>query len=136
MGELPKHYRFHEVLDEEGVKIVCRSFVAIKETAQGYWVVPSAYESYPEWLQKEKKRFVLKHSERRYCYPEISKALHSLKIRKRRQVDHARTALETAEVAVAGVEKLMSDESLLKTVVAGNYFSCGGEDIASRFIWE
>lgn len=58
------------------VRIILRKFKAIKETPRGYWI-----------LEGSKKKFILKESRKRYCYPTKEEAWGNFVARKRKQLE-------------------------------------------------
>lgn len=96
--------------------------MAIKQTPSGYWVQLPYTPA--RWSFKEKRelgylKWVSNNSQKRYCYPSISDAIHSFEIRKKRQIQKLRLQLQQAEKAAEGIPKIqnLSIESLRQ----GNY---------------
>jgi hypothetical protein len=98
----PIHYRY--VLDASGQTMVTAYrciFYVIKETPQGYWVVPSWCIPLPsEDGCKEHRRWVSKDSRKRYCYPSDREAWVSFQARQARRLGILREQLKEAEAAV------------------------------------
>lgn len=112
---LPDHYRYHDVLNEDGLHLVCDTYQAIKETECGYYVVlshgnhrrpPEAVEHLLKDKRANRVRFVLKVSCRRHCYPDKAEALWSYGKRKEMQIQHAAHALARAKHALAAVKNI------------------------------
>lgn len=128
----PDHFRYIDEISPEGVTIVCKRFVVIRESEHCYWIVPQFYEYVAlEHLKrgampKYAKR-VLKVSGRRFAYPEKSHALHSYKVRKRRQMGHAQLAIERAKAALEDLKGVdtINDEHL-----------CSGGDYIKELTWD
>lgn len=82
-------YRLSDSWSESGEVLVgLTKFYAVKETAQGYWVVPSwAYT--PDWhpYRDEYKRWTPKLGSR-YCQPSLNEAKAQYAIRKRCEMRH------------------------------------------------
>lgn len=86
------------------------TYYLVRKTARGAWVVPSySYYRRAEPLEAASAtflrdefgaRFVLDGKGRRYCYPSMDDARESYRIRKQRQIQHARNAIERAEAAL------------------------------------
>ena len=107
LSNLPKHYRYRTTCDEAGnVEIFLEEFEAIKETPQGYWVVPGYSVHWSE--ENQTRRWVSKWSRRRYCYATLSEAWSSYRIRCHKRVGHLRAALDVAEAAAKLVSPLKS----------------------------
>lgn len=105
MTGLPKHYRYRTTCDEAGnVEIFLEVFEAIKETPQGYWVVPGYSLNWS--AENQERRWVSKWSRRRYCYATQMEAWWSYRIRAHKRVQHLRAALDIAEGAVRLVAPL------------------------------
>lgn len=89
-------------------------FYRVRKTARGAWVVASwAYYRRAEPLEtcsatvlREQfgARLVLDGKGRRYCYPDLGDARESYRIRKVRQIQHARNGIEHAEAALHWLE--------------------------------
>lgn len=86
------------------------TYYLVRKTARGAWVVPSySYYRRTERLEAASAtvlrdefgaRFVLDGKGRRYCYPNMGDARESYRIRKQRQIQHARNAIERAQDAL------------------------------------
>lgn len=101
----PDHYRYKDVLNEGGLHLVEEAFEVLKETPCGYWVKPLHGARTPAShveaaLKGWGVRFVLKDSERRHCYPDRSRALHSYVCRKDKQIQHSIRSLERSRHAL------------------------------------
>lgn len=104
MSNLPVHYRYDAYCDENGeVHIHVATWVAIKETPCGYYVVPGwmycGHPSGPERYGKDAK-WVSKTSRKRRCYPDKVQAFESFKIRKRRHVERLQWDLRVVQSAL------------------------------------
>lgn len=105
MSNLPKHYRYRTTCNEDGtVEIFLEVFEAIKETPQGYWVVPGYSVNWSP--ENQTRRWVSKWSNRRYCYATQDEAWKSYRIRAHQRVKHLQAALTIAEAAVRLVSPL------------------------------
>jgi hypothetical protein len=118
------HYRVQGSLEPEGLLIKAEKYRVVKETPKGYWVVgPYA----PTWLTVEELRkrkfakWVSKNSGKRLCYPDITSAVRSFLLRKKRQVSMLKLQLEQAETALEKAElyEKATAEELLKGVNIG-----------------
>lgn len=106
------HYRVVDTIGPEGVTLVLRRFVVVRETPGCYWIVPPSYVSFSGTVSdlarlrraKIAKR-VSKVSIRRYAYPTVAEAVRSYEVRKYRQIQHAELALERARTAHAQVAR-------------------------------
>lgn len=98
--EYPIHYRYRESVEPEGIIVIEDRFFPIRETEHFYWVLPSwQYRVFkngcmPSYAKNAKK--VSKNGIRRKCYPSKEKAMESFLIRKRKQIAHAKRALDLA----------------------------------------
>jgi hypothetical protein len=128
----PDHFRYVDHIGPEGVTIVCRKYVVIRESEYCYWIVPEGSEGWALARQtatgktfKDAKR-VSKDSWRRFAYPEKEKAFSSYKARKRHQLSHAELALERAKTALADIKDIeaINDEHL-----------CSGGDYIKQLNW-
>ena len=128
----PDHFRYIYSIGPEGVTIVCRLYVVIRESEHCYWLVPEGSEGYAMACQEatgkvwRNAKRVSKDSWRRYAYPDKTKALESYKARKRHQLSHAELAMERAKAALADVKDLeaINDEHL-----------CAGGDYIKELNW-
>lgn len=128
----PDHFRYVDHIGPEGVTIVCRKYVVIRESEHCYWIVPEGSEGWARARQtatgktfKDAKR-VSKDWWRRFAYPDKERALSSYKARKRHQLGHAELALERAKAVLADLEEIESinDEHL-----------CSGGDYIKQLNW-
>lgn len=132
------HYRVVDTIGPEGVTLVLRRFVVVRETPDCYWIVPPTYSFLNGPLgdlgrlrrAKIAKR-VSKTSERRYAYPTVAEAVRSYEVRKYRQIQHAELALERArtahaQVAQGGVAERLSERPGLV---------CEGGDFIKELNW-
>lgn len=105
MKNWPDHFRYVDEIGPEGVTIICRRFVVVRESEHCFWIVTPSYEMVAKSaiqkgrVPKYAKR-VLKVSSKRFAYPEKSAALNSYKIRKRWQISRAELATERAKTAL------------------------------------
>jgi hypothetical protein len=76
------HYRYHTSYDGFGIMVLEERWVAVKETAQGYWIVPEHVARLPLDMQHIDKKFVLKQSRIRFAYPDRQQAWNSFCIRR------------------------------------------------------
>ena len=112
MTEPIKMYRFADSLFEDGLHVGLEVYYVVAETAQGYWVSPDildARRNLPLSLRERRargQRWVPKTSVRKYCYPDLTKALTSYLARKASQEGKARLQMETAQQARANETKL------------------------------
>lgn len=108
MTNLPLHYRFESFSTEDAVSIICLEFRAISETPKGYWVVSN---NLPHWFSdrdlKKHRKFVLKKSMRRFCYPTKQEALQSFAHRKVRQLQYIAGAKRVAERSLKIAERVL-----------------------------
>jgi hypothetical protein len=128
----PNHYRYREENGEDGVTLICDCFAVIKETPRGYWVIREIYAGGywgPGTLKKYRK-FVLKDSVRRHCYPERKDALDSYRIRKLRQIGHLKLSLASVEQAHQKVVELLAANTIPDLDVA-----CGKPEYFNQFNW-
>lgn len=129
----PDHFRYIDSISPEGVTIVCRRYVVIRESEHCYWLVPEGSEGYAMARQKATGKVwgnakrVSKDSWRRFAYPDKAKALHSYKVRKRRQLGHAQLAMERAKTALEDLREVdeIADERL-----------CAGGDFIKELNWD
>lgn len=127
----PDHYRFQEVTDEQGVLIVCSVFVCIAETPRGYWVVAEHFASFSAEYQKRHRRFVLKDSYRRHCYPDKNEALKSYLKRKKMQLQHITHQKQVIEQLLPSITDMVE-----KGVTPDNYFNCGRPACFDNYTWD
>ncbi|WP_286913220.1 MULTISPECIES: hypothetical protein [unclassified Pseudomonas] len=128
----PDHFRYIDSIGPEGVTIVCRRYVVIRESEHCYWLVPEAnveMAKHSEAATGRVWRFakrVSKDSWRRFAYPDKEEALRSYKARKSLQMSHAELAMERAKAALADVKDLeaINDEHL-----------CAGGDYIRQLNW-
>ncbi len=129
----PDHFRYVDEISPDGVTIVCHRFVVLRESEHCCWIV---HEREEHWARRSLERGektsrikrVLKASHgRRYAYPDKAKALHSYKVRKRRQMGHAELAMERAKAALEDLKNVdaIEDKHL-----------CSGGDFIKELNWE
>ncbi len=129
----PDHFRYIDEISPDGVTIVCQRFVVLRESEQCYWITRDRNIGWAEkWAADGRKsphiKRVLKESYgRRFAYPDKAKALHSYKVRKRRQLGHAQLAMERAKTALEDLRDVdaIADERL-----------CAGGDFIKELNWE
>jgi hypothetical protein len=99
------HYRYIDLGFPPDQVCCLERFTAIKETPCGCWVLPAqgaafvlASGSLPDWA-KRSRRFVLKTSRKKYCYPTKEEAWEAYRIRKARALGYAKARLEAAQGA-------------------------------------
>ncbi|MHB2138314.1 hypothetical protein ACX64L_10215 [Pseudomonas monsensis] len=128
----PDHFRYVDHIGPEGVTIVCRKYVVIRESEHCYWIVPEGSEGWARARQtatgktfKDAKR-VSKDSWRRFAYPDKERALSSYKAHKRHQLGHAELAFECAKAVLADLKEIeaINDENL-----------CSGGDYIKQLNW-
>ncbi len=127
MAELPDHYRVIHVAESKGVYLKIERYIAIKETPKGYWVIHEQYKNM-DFLIARYKKFVLKDSVRRFCYPSKEDALNNFYHRKRYQVQRLKYQLACAE------ECLKNTEIKAEDIV--DYLLIGRPDIFDDFEWD
>lgn len=130
-----EHFRVVDTIGPEGVTLVLRRFVVVRETPDCYWIVPRGYGGKLYTLQALRRAKIAKRvskvSIRRYAYPTVAEAVRSYEVRKYRQIQHAELALERARVAHAQVtqggvaERLSEQPSLV----------CEGGDFIKELNW-
>jgi hypothetical protein len=128
----PDHFRYIDSIGPEGVTIVCRRYVVIRESEHCYWLVPEGSESYAMARQEATGKVwgnakrVSKNSWRRFAYPGKEEALSSYKARKRHQLSHAELALERAKAALADIKDMeaINDQHV-----------CAGGDYIKQLNW-
>lgn len=116
----PDHFRYIDEISPDGVTIVCKRFVVVRESDHFYWIAPYRFVglarmSLAEGRKSPHVKRVLKASHgRRFAYPDKAKALHSYKVRKRRQLGHAQLAMERAKTALEDLREVeeIADERL------------------------
>ncbi|MCP4053735.1 MAG: hypothetical protein GY739_11850 [Mesoflavibacter sp.] len=91
------HYRYERcyglMADIKEIELI--EFKTIKETPFGYWIQNG-------WL---KKKFVLKHSSKRYAYPTKEEAFNSFKIRTIKSFHYASRDVENAKTFIDLINK-------------------------------
>jgi hypothetical protein len=109
----PDHYRYRETAEEEGVMLTCERYVVVQETPKGYWVVRDYYIGgyWGPATIKNVRKFVLKDSLRRFCYPTPKEALGSFLARKKKHMRHINYALALAETSLAKAAELILAET-------------------------
>lgn len=130
--EWPDHFRYFDEIGPEGVSIVCRRFVVVRESEHCFWIVPPTYAYVAKShvaagrIPKYAKR-VLKISGKRFAYPDKADALYSYRQRKRWQISRATLAMERAKTALAELEDRneIADELL-----------CSGGDYIKQLSWD
>ncbi|AZL74561.1 hypothetical protein [Pseudomonas oryziphila] len=129
----PDHFRYADEISPDGVTIVCQRFVVLRESEHCYWIAPYRFVGLARVCVAEGRKSplikrVLKESHgRRFAYPDKAKALHSYKVRKRRQLGHAQLAMERAKTALEDLKgvDVIADERL-----------CAGGDFIKELNWE
>jgi len=98
-----KHYRAY-VQDGIEPKVEYDTYEVVKETPCGYWIVheydigPYEYEMKQEDPDvRSLKKWVHKHSRKRYAYPRKKEALGSLIARRTKQVSILKARLDQAQ---------------------------------------
>lgn len=92
------YYRIVDGYTAESRPVLQRLYV-VKRTAKGAWVChPWAYGV--GQFDRRTSHWVADGTGKRYAYPTVAAALHSYQRRKRRQIQHARAAIERAEYAL------------------------------------
>jgi hypothetical protein len=89
-------YRFKDIRDTMGIRVIKKKFKVVKETPCGYWV--RLYYSFND------KKWVSKVAKKRYAYPTEQEAMTNFKARKRRQIEILSAQLQDAKVALAWVD--------------------------------
>lgn len=94
------YYRLMDAYGPDNKAVITTlKYRVLRETPKGVWLVPDwASDDWP------KPRFVLNGSGKRYAYTSFERAKASYKIRKERQIGHARHAIESAEARLAIIE--------------------------------
>lgn len=132
MKNWPDHFRYVDEIGPEGVTIICRRFVVVRESEHCFWIVPPSYEMVAKSaieqgrVPKYAKR-VLKVSSKRFAYPEKAAALNSYKIRKRWQISRAKLATERAKAAL----EEMKDRAEIEDELL-----CSGGDYIKSLNWD
>lgn len=129
----PDHFRYIDSIGPDGVTIVCKRYVVVRESEHCYWLVSEGSEGWALARQQAtgkvwgEARRVSKDSWRRFAYPDKAKALESYKARKRHQMSHAELSMERAKAALADIKGLeaINDEHL-----------CAGGDYIKELNWE
>jgi tRNA U54 and U55 pseudouridine synthase Pus10 len=85
---------------------------------------------YGENSFKKYRKRILKDSSRRFCYPELKDAMNSYRVRKLRQAQHAKLALERAKTGRAQAEALIAAQSFSTGEVV-----CEGGDYIKELAW-
>ena len=102
--DLPTHYRFRDIITEDGVCLIFNIFHPVRETKCMYFVVPDWAVTKDGAIHTATRKRVHKDSLRRYCYPTKELAFSSYKKRKARQLMFAREAVEKAQTALKFAE--------------------------------
>lgn len=129
----PDHFRYIDEISPDGVTIVCKRYVVLRESDHFYWIAPYRFVGLARMSLAEGRKSphltrVLKSSHgRRFAYQDKAKALHSYKIRKRRQLGHAQLAMERAKTVLEDLREVdeIADERL-----------CAGGDFIKELNWE
>ena len=129
----PDHFRYIDEISPHGVSIVCLRFVVVRESEQCYWITRDRNIVWAKTFVAEGrksphiKRVLKESSGRRFAYPDKAKALHSYKVRKRRQLGHAQLAMERAKTALEDLREVdaIADKRL-----------CAGGDFIKELNWE
>lgn len=79
------------------LSIDLETYAIVRETPQGYWVIHSFFESFPNEYIESHKRWVSKTARKRFCYPTKTEAWASYRSRKNWQVRHTWEAYERAQ---------------------------------------
>ena len=122
------YYRFDDSC-YDSKKPVLRRFVVVRKTRCGAWVIPH-YTYYRAAHRLEDRsathlraefgaKFVRYNARRRYCYPTVELAKDSYRIRKERQIQHARNAIATAEAMLAWIANPDGQEADTDTFTFG-----------------
>jgi len=129
----PDHYRYFDTISEHGLEVHCETYVVIGETDQCWYLADKRvaemfhgpqYSWTAEAVKKGRKR-VLKDGGawgRRFAYTDKARALRSYKIRKSRQLGHAKTAMERAKAALGyfGDLTVTNEAPVAKTLIIPN----------------
>lgn len=117
-----------------------RRFVAVAETPRGYWVVKAWDANYyahsDKSRQKRMRRFVLKDSRKRYCYPTRAQAMESYLQRKRRHIQNLEFTLEVARLAQSVAMRLSESPEKVEQCASDRDIRCGHTDGTRRIVWE
>lgn len=118
MSNLPVHYRYKDAVDHTGLLLVEETFYPIRETECFYFILPewqfNQYKLGNGNYEKRAKR-VSKNGVRRKCYPSKEQALESYKIRKNKQLWHAKNAINVATLAIGKLSEIKDPDELEST---------------------
>lgn len=87
------------------VEIALHKFDLLKETPQGYWIVPNLRWHSLEAKEKH-KRWIHKVSRKRFAYPTKEEALYSFIMRKKKQIIYCKRDMRNAEAALNIARKI------------------------------
>lgn len=87
-----------------GGELCLRTFVAVKKTPKGAWIVEAPYGI--------KKRFVLDSGRKKFAYQDIKQALDSYIARKRRQITLLTYQLENAQSGLAAAKEKRNADNI------------------------
>jgi len=96
-------YRYEDSIEEEGVLLVLREFLEVKQTPCGAWVKETSPYSGETF---GKKRFVLNGPGKRLCHQTKEMALASYQKRKSSQFTRAKLAMDLSGFMLKEIEKL------------------------------
>lgn len=138
MSNFPVHYRYKDGVDPKGLLLIEERFYPIRETACFYFILPEwQYNLYKYGngnFEKRAKR-VSKDGLRRKCYPSKEQAFESYKIRKQKQLWHAKNAINIAKLATEKLKDIKNPEDLEST----QYKNCkliGHADFIEEYIFD
>ena len=101
MEEEQKHYRYTDSYCNGQAMLYMETFVTLRETKKGYWVIPEYLQSgiWADEHKEKQKRFILKLATKKHCYPSKDLAMTAFYFRKCRQVKILESKLEDAKLA-------------------------------------
>ena len=104
-------YRMVDTDSEFGPRGIMQEWRVIRETPKGAWIAPPWTSTYnpeektlTEWKWHYGAKFVLNDSRRCFAHPTKELAVNSFRIRKMRQIQHCRNAIDRAKEALEWLE--------------------------------
>lgn len=107
-------YRYYDLHDRFGTHIDLSTYVLLRETNCGYWIIHNCYKNNSDIVKEKHKRWIPRSSKKRFAYPTKHEALNSFKKRKEMQIKWAKHNEIRATAALSRIPELeakIGDES-------------------------
>lgn len=125
--DLPIHYRINDYPYHDGIFVVVELWHAIKKTPRGYWVKA---DYAPSWIDDDAYlrkhgylRWVNNTSAKRWCYPQLAKAIESFVRRRQIYAEKLRYRLDQVDTVLKNTNKFETAtvEQLMKGISIGDH---------------